>query len=165
MGINAPSPIQAAAIPATLAGGNVALQSYTGSGKVRTALLACGHKRASSTQGGVRVLSDAKCARPVAQTLAYLLPVLTLALRRAEHIFRQGNGREVPVQAVVVAPSQELAMQVVRVAQSLLPPAGKNMVQQCIGGANPRNQIVRRRWAVQSASDACSLGTACQSSA
>ncbi len=35
MDIRAPAPIQAAAIPAILAGSNCAVQSYTGSGKVR----------------------------------------------------------------------------------------------------------------------------------
>jgi superfamily II DNA/RNA helicase len=43
-------------------------------------------------------------------------------------------------QALVVAPSQELAMQIVRVAQALLPAEAKQQVQQCIGGANPYRQ-------------------------
>ncbi len=47
------------------------------------------------------------------------------------------------VQAVVVAPSRELAMQIVRVAQSLLPPGARGAVQQCIGGANPHRQACR----------------------
>jgi superfamily II DNA/RNA helicase len=45
-------------------------------------------------------------------------------------------------QVVIVAPSQELAMQIVRVAQSLLPAQARTMVQQCIGGANPKYQLV-----------------------
>ena len=45
------------------------------------------------------------------------------------------------VQAIVVAPSRELAMQIVRVAQSLLPPGARGAVQQCIGGANPHRQV------------------------
>ena len=32
-------------------------------------------------------------------------------------------------------------MQIVRVAQSLLPDEGRSMVQQCIGGANPKYQV------------------------
>ncbi|PNH00449.1 DEAD-box ATP-dependent RNA helicase 47, mitochondrial, partial [Tetrabaena socialis] len=45
-------------------------------------------------------------------------------------------------QALVVAPSQELAMQIMRVAKSLLPPAwsARGAVQQVIGGANPKRQ-------------------------
>ncbi|KXZ53661.1 hypothetical protein GPECTOR_6g578 [Gonium pectorale] len=43
--------------------------------------------------------------------------------------------------ALVVAPSQELAMQIVRVAKSLLPPdLRRHAVQQVIGGANPKRQ-------------------------
>lgn len=34
LSITAPSPIQSAAVPAVLSGDNVAIQSYTGSGKV-----------------------------------------------------------------------------------------------------------------------------------
>ena len=36
---------------------------------------------------------------------------------------------------------QELAMQIVRVAQGLLPDEHRRMVQQCIGGANPKYQM------------------------
>lgn len=43
-------------------------------------------------------------------------------------------------QALVVAPSQELAMQIVRVAKGLLPPDLRYAVQQVIGGANPKRQ-------------------------
>jgi len=73
------------------------------------------------------------------KTLAFLLPVMTAAIQRAEALYK-GGAQEVPVQALVVAPSQELAMQIVRVAQGLLPNEGRKMVQQCIGGANPRFQ-------------------------
>jgi hypothetical protein len=50
------------------------------------------------------------------------------------------------IQVVVVAPSQELAMQIVRVAQSMLPGPARTMVQQCIGGANPKYQLVGGCW-------------------
>jgi len=75
------------------------------------------------------------------KTLAYLLPAITLALKRAETVARTTGG-EVPVQVVVAAPNQELAMQIVRVAQSVLPDAARKMVQQCIGGANINNQTL-----------------------
>ena len=41
----------------------------------------------------------------------------------------------------MVAPSRELAMQIVRVAQSLLPDDARATVQQAIGGANPARQV------------------------
>eukprot|EP00879_Flechtneria_rotunda_P015174 GHRR01015861.1.p1 GENE.GHRR01015861.1~~GHRR01015861.1.p1 ORF type:complete len:662 (+),score=244.46 GHRR01015861.1:415-2400(+) len=86
------------------------------------------------------------------QTLAYLLPALTLALRRAEAAYRRQQatweaGRSTTseqdmwtVQVLVVVPSQELAMQICRVAKDLMPPEGKGAVQQAIGGANMRRQ-------------------------
>eukprot|EP00775_Hariotina_reticulata_P006669 gene6669-6893_t len=122
-GIEVPSPIQEASLPVLLQGSNAAVQSYTGSGK----------------------------------TLAYLLPAMTLALQRAEAAFRRQqaavqaaakSGRRPvvaeedgwSVQVLVVAPSQELAMQICRVAASLMPEAGRGAVQQAIGGANMRRQ-------------------------
>jgi len=117
-----PSPIQESALPAVLRRRlpGVAVQSYTGSGK----------------------------------TLAYLLPALTLAISRARRAAERVRDTRLSraerqaaseaacrVQAVVVAPSKELAMQIVRVARALLRPAGlERAAQQCIGGANPARQ-------------------------
>lgn len=53
------------------------------------------------------------------------------------------------LQVVVVAPSRELAMQIVRVAQSLLPESARRGVQQAIGGANvwrQRDNLKVRLW-------------------
>lgn len=110
LGVSNPTDVQSAAIPQVLSGANVAIQCYTGSGK----------------------------------TLAYLLPVMSLAVQRAEAewaaVTRKTSGQAGTVQAVVVAPSRELAMQIVRVAQALLPPSAHKAVQQCIGGANMTRQ-------------------------
>ena len=80
------------------------------------------------------------------QTLAYLLPVLTKAIQNAEEEFlrlqQQGRAHEAgTLQALVVVPSRELAMQIVRVAQGLLPHEARATIQQCIGGANPNRQV------------------------
>ncbi|KAL6756610.1 hypothetical protein V8C86DRAFT_2436117 [Haematococcus lacustris] len=91
--IGEPSPIQAAAIPAILAGHN---------------------------SQGIEIKVDH------GKTLAYLLPALTLAVRRGQVLAERG-AREVPVQALVVAPSQELAMQIARTAQALLPEAARTL--------------------------------------
>ena len=95
------------------------------------------------------------------QTLAYLLPVMTAAIARAEAETQAAAAASSKrqqqqwgtLQAVIVVPSRELAMQIVRVAQGLLPPGARGAVQQCIGGANPHRQVhclpVRRcriRW-------------------
>lgn len=82
------------------------------------------------------------------QTLAYLLPILSKAIQRAEQEFEQlsahGKANQAgTLQAIVVAPTRELAMQIMRVAQQLLPPEAKGTVQQCIGGANPHRQASR----------------------
>jgi superfamily II DNA/RNA helicase len=42
---------------------------------------------------------------------------------------------------LVVVPSQELAMQIVRQVERVLGDAGKQITQQCIGGANIRRQV------------------------
>ena len=105
-----------------MAGGNVALHAPTGSGK----------------------------------TLAFLLPVLDAAIGRAEAeaaavvaaaAAAAAEGTKLPqapppsLQAIIVSPSRELAMQTTRVAHRLLPDAARGWVQQCIGGANPHRQM------------------------
>ena len=80
------------------------------------------------------------------QTLAYLLPVLSKAIQTAEAEFkslqREGKAYEAgTLQALVVVPSRELAMQIVRVAQGLLPHDARATIQQCIGGANQHRQV------------------------
>lgn len=102
--------MQISAIPVLLSGRNAAIQSYTGSGK----------------------------------TLAYLLPILTLISRRQAEGSRAPGSRargskatDGPA-AIVVAPSHELAMQIVRVAQSFFDPDQRRRVQQCIGGTRLR---------------------------
>ncbi|CAK0785427.1 hypothetical protein CVIRNUC_008636 [Coccomyxa viridis] len=111
MGVTEPTEVQREAIPRAMAGSSLAIQCYTGSGK----------------------------------TLAYMLPVLSLALRKAEAEFEQlaNMGKAYTagtLQAVVVAPSRELAMQIVRVGQAILPNEARGCVQQAIGGANPKRQ-------------------------
>ena len=102
-GFEEPSLPQRAAIPALLAGNNVALQSHTGSGK----------------------------------TMAYLLPVIA---RVVEEENLPASERSSDVRCLVVVPSQELAMQIVRQVERVLGEFGKSITQQCIGGANVRRQ-------------------------
>lgn len=108
--ISEPTPVQRIAIPHILSGKNVAIQCYTGSGK----------------------------------TLSFLLPALTLAIKRSEeewsNVTRKTRGEAGKVHCVIVAPSRELAMQIVRVAQTVLPSQASQSVQQCIGGANIHRQ-------------------------
>eukprot|EP00850_Spirogloea_muscicola_P022023 SM000273S10233 [mRNA] locus=s273:35863:39064:+ [translate_table: standard] len=115
LGLDTPTDVQVAATPVLLEGHDAALQSFTGSGK----------------------------------TLAYLLPILSKVgpLSQAAQEPLHGaprsadrRGEERGIQAVVVAPSRELGMQIVREAEKLLGPDARNAVQQLIGGANQRRQ-------------------------
>lgn len=194
MGVLQPTDVQREAIPKALTGTNVAIQCYTGSGKV------CAYNLAPTQEPGCHMcLAEALLISfrhtsleqvLVTQTLAYLLPVLTLALQKAEAEFEElakvgkahtaGNSAillrsnsswadasssavtkgcccgSLPkeeamrsqsfsvagtLQAIVVAPSRELAMQIMRVGQAILPNEAKGCVQQAIGGANPRRQV------------------------
>ncbi|SFE47727.1 Superfamily II DNA and RNA helicase [Paenibacillus catalpae] len=63
------------------------------------------------------------------KTLAYLLPML-----------QQLKASSSAIQAIILAPTQELAMQIVRVADSYAEPLGLR-VQQLIGGAAMKRQI------------------------
>ena len=101
---------------------------------------------------------DPSVLRCCLQTLAYLLPTLSLAIQRAEAEYEAAKVAEAAmtrkkrreagaprlgtVQAIIVVPSRELAMQIVRVAQALLPDDARGAVQQCIGGANPHRQVL-----------------------
>lgn len=113
IGLKRATPIQASAIPILLQGHDAALQSCTGSGK----------------------------------TLAYLLPLLSvvgpLASRNQvtadSHVLAGKQGAS-GVQAIIIAPSRELAMQIVREAERILGPELKRSVQQLIGGANMQRQ-------------------------
>ena len=96
-GLDAPLPIQTAAVPVLMAGKSAMLVSRTGSGK----------------------------------TLAYLLPILAGIDPGSPH-----------VQAMVLAPTHELAMQIARVATDLSREAGLGVrVQSLIGGAAAGRQI------------------------
>jgi len=117
MGVEAPTAIQEAAVPLAVEGHDVGIRSVTGSGK----------------------------------TLAFLLPALTRALagsrlgRTRKTSRRGGVADDNDIKVVVVAPNRELAMQIVRVAQGLLPEGWGGAVQQCIGGANMARQIEAMR--------------------
>ncbi|XP_068646993.1 DEAD-box ATP-dependent RNA helicase 47A-like [Aristolochia californica] len=74
------------------------------------------------------------------KTLAYLLPILSevgpLKKLSAGDDSDQKNG----IEAVVIAPSRELGMQIVREVEKLFGPENKKFVQQLVGGANRARQ-------------------------
>jgi superfamily II DNA/RNA helicase len=76
------------------------------------------------------------------QTLAFLLPLMSMAIARLEkRVFSKDIKDDFGPEVIIVAPSRELAMQIVHVAQELLPQEAWPLVQQAIGGANMRRQL------------------------
>lgn len=75
------------------------------------------------------------------KTLAYLLPILSKVgpLRNDSSDGDEPRGKT-DIEAVIVAPSRELGMQIVREVEKLLGPADKRLVQQLVGGANRARQ-------------------------
>lgn len=75
------------------------------------------------------------------KTLAYLLPILSeigpLATKMPN---RADQTKKKDIEAVIVAPSRELGMQIVREVEKLLGPTEKRAVQQIVGGANRSRQ-------------------------
>ncbi|KNA16759.1 hypothetical protein SOVF_086240 [Spinacia oleracea] len=76
------------------------------------------------------------------KTLAYLLPILSEVgpLKKKQSGIPEDSGKKKDVEAVIVAPSRELGMQIVREVEKLLGPTHKRMVQQLVGGANRSRQ-------------------------
>ncbi|GMH34423.1 hypothetical protein BSKO_02257 [Bryopsis sp. KO-2023] len=116
---------------------------------LEAALMANGIRQPTPVQiASVGAILDEKdaaiqCYTGSGKTLAYLIPILMMALTRAEEEMESGtpDGEFGQLQALIVAPSRELAMQIVRVAKSLLPEEAHPAIHQCIGGANYARQV------------------------
>lgn len=90
----------------------------------------------SNAHGGS--LTPAGCA---VQTLAYLLPMLARAVQHLEDcIARREHHEEAGPDLLVIAPSRELCMQIVRVSRALLPAEARCLVGPAIGGVNMKRQ-------------------------
>ena len=76
------------------------------------------------------------------KTLAYLLPILSVLgpLKSEPPSADSKSGNKMEIEAMIVAPSRELGMQIVREFEKLLGPADKKLVQQLVGGANRTRQ-------------------------
>ncbi|KAD5508294.1 hypothetical protein R6Q59_031110 [Mikania micrantha] len=71
------------------------------------------------------------------KTLAYVLPILSEV---GPLIDNKESGKKADIEAVIIAPSRELGMQIVREIEKLLGPENKKFVQQLVGGANKSRQ-------------------------
>ncbi|KAG6636842.1 DEAD-box ATP-dependent RNA helicase 47, mitochondrial [Carya illinoinensis] len=76
------------------------------------------------------------------KTLAYLLPILSEVgpLMKKSSDDDGKSAKKMEIEAVIVAPSRELGMQIVREVEKILGPANKRVVQQLVGGANRSRQ-------------------------
>lgn len=75
------------------------------------------------------------------KTLAYLLPILSeVGPLRRDPPNDEKPRKQMDIEAVIVAPSRELGMQIVREVEKLLGPTHKRLVQQLVGGANRSRQ-------------------------
>ncbi|CAA6655730.1 unnamed protein product [Spirodela intermedia] len=74
------------------------------------------------------------------KTLAYLLPILSKVGPLRDAVPEEQSDMKPGIEAVIVAPSRELGMQIVREVERLLGPSYKRYVQQLVGGANRLRQ-------------------------
>ncbi|XP_057458509.1 DEAD-box ATP-dependent RNA helicase 47A-like [Lotus japonicus] len=110
-GFAVPTEVQCAAVPTILKNHDVIIESWKGSGK----------------------------------TLAYLLPILS-AIGPLRNKFPQGDGdggepaKKLGIEALIVAPSREIGMQIVMELEKILGSDNKRVVQQLVGGGNRSRQ-------------------------
>lgn len=76
------------------------------------------------------------------KTLAYVLPILSEIgpFKNRVSNYNEEPGKKKEIEAVIVAPSRELGMQIVREVEKILGPANRKVVQQLVGGANRSRQ-------------------------
>lgn len=76
------------------------------------------------------------------KTLAYLLPILSEVGPLKKKPFESDGeaDKKTDIEAVIVAPSRELAMQIVREVEKILGHSNRKAVQQLVGGANRSRQ-------------------------
>ncbi|GFY97344.1 P-loop containing nucleoside triphosphate hydrolases superfamily protein [Actinidia rufa] len=75
------------------------------------------------------------------KTLAYLLPILSeVGPLKKNPPGGDEPGKRTDIEAVIVAPSRELGMQIFREVEKLLGPGDKKLAQQLVGGANRSRQ-------------------------
>ena len=133
LGFNAPTPVQAAAIPAVLAGKDVVASAQTGTGKTAAFMLPTLQRIAVEKPGGAEK-PDAKEPNASAKPNA-------AAGRGAKHNTKQGDiKRNAYPRALIITPTRELAAQIDAVAKSVCASTGQQAVI-VTGGARYKHQI------------------------
>lgn len=129
LGFNAPTPVQAAAIPAVLAGKDVVASAQTGTGKTAAFMLPTLQRIAVEKPGGTEK-PDAKEPNASAKPNA-------AAGRGAK---RGDTKRNAYPRALIITPTRELAAQIDAVAKSVCASTGQQAVI-VTGGARYKHQI------------------------
>lgn len=135
LGFNAPTPVQAAAIPAVLAGKDVVASAQTGTGKTAAFMLPTLQRIAVEKPGGAEKL-DAKERNAAAGRGAAAGPNAS-AKRNAK---RGDTKRNAYPRALIITPTRELAAQIDNVAKSVCASTGQQAVI-VTGGARYKHQI------------------------
>ena len=128
LGFSAPTPVQAAAIPAVLAGKDVVASAQTGTGKTAAFMLPT-LQRIAVEKPHEAENPDAAAERSAA------------ARRGAKHNAKQGVAkRNAYPQALIITPTRELAAQIDNVAKNVCASTGQQAVI-VTGGARYKHQI------------------------
>ena len=135
LGFNAPTPVQAAAIPAVLAGKDVVASAQTGTGKTAAFMLPTLQRIAVEKPGGTEK-TDAKERNAAAGRSAAAGPNAS-AKRNAK---RGDTKRNAYPRALIITPTRELAAQIDNVAKSVCASTGQQAVI-VTGGARYKHQI------------------------
>ena len=133
LGFNAPTPVQAAAIPAVLEGKDVVASAQTGTGKTAAFMLPTLQRIAVEKPGGAEK-PDVKERNTADKRTA-------TAERSAKHNAKRGDDkRNAYPRALIITPTRELAAQIDAVAKSVCASTGQQAVI-VTGGARYKHQI------------------------
>ncbi len=140
LGFNAPTPVQAAAIPAVLAGKDVVASAQTGTGKTAAFMLPTLQRIAVEKPGGTEK-TDAK-ERNAAAGRGAKEPNATAKPNAASRCGVKRGGAKLNAfpRALIITPTRELAAQIDAVAKSVCASTGQQAVI-VTGGARYKHQI------------------------
>ena len=147
LGFNAPTPVQAAAIPAVLAGKDVVASAQTGTGKTAAFMLPTlqriavekpgGAKKPDAKESNATAKPNAAAGRSAAAGRDAAAGPNASAKRNAK---RGDTKRNAYPRALIITPTRELAAQIDNVAKSVCASTGQQAVI-VTGGARYKHQI------------------------
>ena len=136
LGFDTPTPIQAAAIPAVLAGKDVVASAQTGTGKTAAFVLPALQVIDTDTEGEKTVRLESQCQPQDGQQQS--------SQQESQRQRQRGSGRRRNrtrnPQALIITPTRELATQIERVATTICKSTGQRAVI-ITGGAKLKRQI------------------------